>query len=71
MTGLEKIIAVRNLVCEMCSCTGCVDCDFFNPEDATDGEYFCHLRDIENNVPYNEGWHMESAMVSVKKGGAE
>ena len=64
MTGLEKSIAVKNLVREACSCSACVDCQFFNPEDETDGNYWCFLRDAEGRIPYRHDWHMESAMLN-------
>ena len=64
MTGLEKSIEVKKMVSEVCSCSACVDCRFFNPEDTTDGNYWCFLRDIDGRVPHEDRWHMESAMLN-------
>lgn len=64
MTALEKKMQVSDVLYHMCAYgDSCEDCRFFNPEDTTDGDYFCHIRDHSGNVPTSEGWHMGTAMV--------
>ena len=39
MTNLEKRLKLKNVVQHMCDCcSGCSECEFFNPEDHTDGD---------------------------------
>ena len=64
MTALEKNLVVEKIIHEHCSYGECVECGFFNPNDDTDGTYFCHARDLNGNIPYSEKWHMGSAMLS-------
>ena len=65
MTSLEKIKQLKDLLHEMCEYgDGCEDCRFFNPEDDTDGEVFCALRDDAGRTPYDEFWHMGGAFIS-------
>ena len=64
MTALEKKILVKDVLMYMCAYgEGCLDCRFFNPSDDTDGNSFCHIRDKENLVPYDDDWGMNSAMI--------
>lgn len=39
-------------------------CEFFEPEDATDGKYFCSIRDFESRTPDEEMWDMSSTVIS-------
>ena len=64
MTELEKQKKVKALLHEMCGGMGCVDCIFFKPEDDTDGEFFCAIRDKDKNIPADPQWDMNSAMIS-------
>ena len=63
MTALEKKIGVARVLHHMCSYGECEDCEFFNPNDETDGTYWCGIRDMNGNIPYNEEWDMHSAMI--------
>lgn len=62
MTAKEKQKNLSKHIIRMCSHSDCNECDFFEPEDTTDGEYFCAIRDKDENVPYYMGWDMRSAM---------
>lgn len=65
MTRLEKLRQV--VLYHMCAYgDGCPDCRFFNPEDDTDGESFCAIRDHEKRVPLDDEWCMQTAMLSDK-----
>lgn len=65
MTVLEKQIKVRNVLYRMCGYSdGCPDCDFFKPEDETDGEFFCAIRDSKKLIPFDNEWDIASAMIS-------
>ena len=64
MTALEKQIQVKDVLYYMCGYEqGCPDCRFFNPEDDTDGHFFCHIRDDKGYIPFNEDWNMNTAMI--------
>lgn len=63
MTALEKKIGVRNALHHICCYGECEDCEFFNPNDETDGEHWCGIRDMNGNIPYNEKWDINSAMI--------
>lgn len=63
MTSLEKKIGVRNALHRMCSYSDCDGCEFFNPDDESDGMYWCGIRDINGNVPSDEKWDMNTAMI--------
>lgn len=52
----------KDLVQHECSISGCGECHYFEPEDDTDGEYFCGIRDKDNKIPYYTDWDMSSAM---------
>lgn len=58
----SKKYKLRKVIVKMCSYSGCDECEFFEPEDDTDGEYFCDIRDKDNKIPYHNGWDMESAL---------
>lgn len=45
-----------------CAYGECDECEFFNPKDSTDGDYFCAIRDDMGNIPYYREWDMESAL---------
>ena len=63
MTELEKKMGVKNALNYMCTCIcECITCDFFNPDDTTEGEYSCAIRDKDGNIPYYPNWDMDSAM---------
>lgn len=65
MTSLEKQRKVKEVLYLNCGYgNGCEDCDFFNPEDYTDGEFFCAIRDKEHLIPFDDEWDMNSAMIS-------
>ena len=64
MTALEKQIKIKELLHVMCGGTGCEDCILFKPEDDTDGEFFCAIRDKDKNIPADLQWDMGSAMIS-------
>ena len=65
MTSLEKQTQVKDVLYHMCAYgEGCSECRFFNPEDITDGDYFCYMRDYNGYIPTSEDWHMGSAMIS-------
>ena len=61
---MKKTVLVEEVVREMCNACICMDCAFYNPEDATDGEYFCHIRDGKKHIPVTYEWDMHSAMIS-------
>lgn len=63
MTTLEKKVGVRNTLRNACGYMGCEDCEFFDPNDTTDGEYWCGIRDVNENIPFHENWDMNSAMI--------
>lgn len=42
--------------------SGCEDCSFFDPEDDTDGRYFCSIRDRKKRCPEDSEWDFESGM---------
>ena len=65
MTSLEKEIKVKEVLSYNCGYgDGCEECEFFNPDDTTDGEFFCAIRDSKNLIPFDDGWDMNSAMIS-------
>ena len=65
MTSLEKKEKVKEVLNHMCRYgDGCPECTFFEPEDATDGKYFCSIRDFESRTPDEEMWDMSSAVIS-------
>lgn len=65
MTSLEKQIQVRDVLYHMCIYDeGCSECRFFKPEDDTDGDFFCAIRDDKKHIPTDENWNMNSAMLS-------
>lgn len=65
MTALEKQGKVREILIRNCGYgNDCLDCEFFKPEDETDGEFFCAIRDSKKLIPFNEGWDIASAMIS-------
>ena len=63
MTALEKQSKLKEVLYRMCG-NGCLECDFFDPDDETDGEFWCSIRDKENLIPYDDEWDMTSAMIS-------
>lgn len=64
MTALEKQGKVKEILSRMCWYSdGCPNCNFFKPEDETDGEFFCAIRDSKKLVPFDDEWDMESAMI--------
>lgn len=62
MTQEEKMKALEKALDNKCSYGDCVDCEFFEPEDATDGDNFCGIRDKKDRVPYHKGWNMKEAL---------
>lgn len=65
MTALEKQVKVREMLFRNCGYgNGCSDCEFFKPEDETDGDFFCAIRDSNKLIPYDDEWDMASAMIS-------
>ncbi|MCI8993151.1 MAG: hypothetical protein HFG80_10615 [Eubacterium sp.] len=65
MTALEKQIKVKSVLYDMCKYgDGCSECEFFNPEDSVYDEFFCHIRDSKNLIPFDDEWDIESAMIS-------
>lgn len=65
MTAFEKQKQVKDVLQCMCiyDSMGCPSCRFFHPDDDTDGEYFCAIRDYKGNLPCDgDCWNMESAM---------
>lgn len=63
MDSLEKKAKVKEVLSRMCGYgEGCPDCDFFDPDDSTDGEFFCAIRDSDDLIPFDDEWDMESAM---------
>ncbi len=65
MTALEKQDKTRAVLRHNCIYgDGCPECDFFNPEDETDGEFFCSIRDSKKLIPFDDEWDMSSAMIS-------
>lgn len=50
----------------MCEYGDCDDCEFFEPTDDTDGDFFCAIRDKQEEVPFRVGWDMESAFMRKK-----
>ena len=63
MTALEKQNNVKEVLSRMCGYgEGCSECDFFDPDDSTDGEFFCAIRDSENLIPFDDDWNIGSAM---------
>lgn len=64
MTTLEKQSKVKKVLSRMCGYgDGCPDCEFFNPEDKTDGDYWCFIRDSEKRIPFDDDWDINSAMI--------
>lgn len=63
MTSLEKKIGVKKVICKMCSYGECENCEFFHPNDTTDGTYWCGIRDKDGNIPFHQEWDMNSAMI--------
>ena len=65
MTGLEKQEKTKEVLRRNCIYgDGCSECEFFKPEDNTDGEFFCAIRDSKKLIPFDDEWDMASAMVS-------
>ena len=65
MEALEKQGKVKEILCRNCRYgDGCPDCEFFNPEDGMDGEFFCAIRDSKKLIPFDDEWDMASAMIS-------
>ncbi|MDY5986773.1 hypothetical protein [Sporofaciens sp. SGI.106] len=64
MTSLDKQIRVKNVIQHMCDYIECPECEFYRPEDDTDGNFYCAIRDYDKRVPYQKDWDMRSAMVS-------
>lgn len=67
MTALEKQIKVKEVLSSMCwdvYDNGCEKCKFFNAKDNTGDGVLCAIRDSENRIPYENGWDMDSAMIS-------
>ncbi len=49
MTVLEKQAKAKEVLRRNCIYgDGCPECEFFKPEDDTDGEFFCAIRDLKN-----------------------
>lgn len=65
MDSLEKKAKVKEVLSRMCGYGDeCPDCVFFDPEDTTDGEFWCAIRDSENLIPFDDEWDVESAMMA-------
>lgn len=62
MTQKEKLKALSDALQYKCNCECCVDCNFFEPEDDTDGDYFCGIRDNTKKIPWKKGWNMKTAL---------
>ena len=62
----DKIQSLRNCLKNMCWYGDCDDCEFFEPTDDTDGDFFCAIRDKHEEVPFREGWDMSSAFMRKK-----
>ena len=64
MTVLEKQLKVEKVLYRMCGYgNGCQECEFFKPEDETDGKSFCAIRDSEKRIPFDYGWDIGEAMI--------
>ena len=69
MTREEKQNGIKSAIKDMCWCGECDECEFFDPEDRTDGEHWCAVRDNEGRVPYKSKWDMESAIGEIHNNG--
>ncbi|NBH15602.1 hypothetical protein D3Z36_15930 [Lachnospiraceae bacterium] len=59
MTALEKQAKVKDVLIQMCKdMFTCKECAFWDEK----GD--CMIRDIEKNMPCDEVWDMNSAMIS-------
>lgn len=65
MMAVEKQNMVKNALQRLCKHTDCEDCEFFNPDDKTDGFLWCAIRDKDRKPPSYKTWDMESAMGEV------
>lgn len=64
MTALEKQCKVKEVLSRMCEYVDwCPDCDFFKPEDDTDGEFYCAIRDSKKLIPFDDEWDIASAVI--------
>ena len=64
MTSLEKQSKVKDVLFRMCGYgDGCPDCDFFNPEDNTDGDHWCAIRDNQQRIPFDDDWDFMTGML--------
>ena len=61
MTQEEKMKALEKAVVRQCTYGECDGCKYFEPEDDSDGEYFCGIRDNEHRIPYHKRWNMKIA----------
>ena len=66
VVNADKIQSLRNCLKNMCWYGECDGCEFFEPSDTTDGDYFCAIRDKHESVPFREGWDMSSAFTRKK-----
>lgn len=65
MTALEKQGKTKEILRRNCIYgDDCSECEFFKPEDKTDGEFYCAIRDSKKLIPFDEEWDMTSAMIS-------
>lgn len=62
MTFEEKMKALKDTLNNKCEYEYCDDCEFFDLEDDTDGDYFCGIRDNEHKIPCSKGWNMKIAL---------
>ena len=62
MTREEKLNGIKSAIQDMCGCGECDGCEFFDPEDTTDGEQWCAVRDKDGRVPHLARWDADSAL---------
>ena len=69
MTREEKLNGIKSAIQDMCGRGECDGCEFFEPEDTTDGKQWCGIRDKDGRVPYKSKWDMESAIGEIHNNG--
>ena len=57
---------INTCIKDKCWYGECDGCPFFDTEDTTDGQYFCAIRDSEDNVPFYKEWSMKDALMKEK-----
>lgn len=62
MTYKEKMQSLEDHMCNYCSYNPCDECEFFEPEDDTDGNYFCGIRDNNKKIPFHKGWNVNEGL---------